>query len=365
MFVRQLSAITLAVLSIASSRPAEALPLFADAYGFSCEQCHSVVPHLNAFGQAFLRAGFRLPASIATRRAFPLSVKVNLAYSSRPDPAQLPKSIVDELELLTGGPVSRHVSYRLEQYLIDGGVPGKTRDAWLAFTSAPAFGSSAAALRLTAGQFTLPLPVDPETQRDTLNHYAIFDQTIGKNPFNFFDDRIGLDAAYGRSVAGPSVHFVFLEGRDPQSHLRPDGIDRMALAQDASVADALYAYRYDGLRKFGLIDDRFWRQAFGLTHWSSRGTFDALVQTGFDSNPAEDVPAVHSSAGFAQLRWEFSPRYVGDLRFDRTSDALAGAHHSVTAAMIYRTRRNERLTIEEVFSGGGVQTLNAAWLFAY
>jgi hypothetical protein len=364
MRVRLLTAIACAALSIASSRPAEALPLFAHEYGFSCEQCHSVVPHLNDFGQSFLRTGFRLPASVPTHRAFPLSVKVNLAYSSRPDPAHLPATIVDELELLTGGPVNRHVSYRLEQYLVDGGVPGKTRDAWLAFTSAPALGSRAAPFRITAGQFTLPLAVDPETQRDTLNHYALYDQVIGKNPFNFFDDRIGLDMAYGRNVGGPSFHLLVVKGRDPQSTLRTDGTDRMALAQDASATDAVYAYRYDGQRAIGVVDDRFSRQAFGLTHWSGRGMLDALFQTGFDSNPEVGVAPVHSSGGFVQLRWEFSKKYVGDLRFDQTSDALAGAHHSVTAAMIFRTRRNERLTIEDVFSGGA-QTVNAAWLFAY
>jgi hypothetical protein len=361
---RRAVAIAFAAMSIAYARPVEALPLFAHEYGFSCDQCHSVVPHLNEFGQAFLRAGFRLPPSIATHRAFPLSMKVNLAYSNLPDPTHLPKAIVDEVELLTAAPITGHISYRLEQYLVDGGVPGKTRDAWLAFTSAPAFGSQTAALRITAGQFTLPLPVDPETQRDTLNHYALFDQAIGKNPFNFFDDRIGIDAAYGRNGAGPSIHILALKGHDPQSGLPTNGTDRMALVQIASSSDALYAYRYEGARSLGPVDDRFWRQTFGLTHWSARGTFDAVVQTGFDSNPGVQVSGVHSSGGFAQLRWVFSPRYVGDLRFDETSDTSAGARHSLTAAIILQTRRNERLTFETVFSGG-TQTLNAAWLFAY
>jgi hypothetical protein len=353
-----------ATLSFACARPAGALPLFAHEYGFSCEQCHSVVPHLNEFGQAFLRAGFRLPPSVARNRAFPLSVKANFSYSSQPDPNHLPKAIVDEVELLTGAPITRHISYRLEQYIIDGGVSGKTRDAWLAFTSAPTFGDRAAPLRITAGQLTLPLPVDPETQRDTLNHYALFDQTIGKNPFNFFDDRIGIDAAYGRNDAGTAFHLLALKGHDPQSGLPTDGTDRMLLGQIASATDIAYAYRYDGARMSGAIDDRFWRQTFGLTHRSGHGTLDALLQTGFDSNPAAGVSAVHSSGGFAQMRWEFSPAYLGVVRFDQTSDALAGARRSLTASMIIRTRRNERLTIEDVFSRGA-QTMNAAWLFAY
>ena len=357
-------AIAIAIMAMACARPADALPLFAHEYGFSCEQCHSVVPHLNEFGQAFMRAGFRLPSSVERNRTFPISVKLNFAYSSQADPNKLPKAIVDEVELLTGSPITRHISYRFEQYLVDGGVPGKTRDAWLSYTSAPTFGNTAAAFRISAGQFTLPLPVDPETQRDTLNHYALFDQTIGKNPFNFFDDRVGIDAAYGRLAGGPAVHLLALKGHDPQSGLPTDGTDQMMLGQDASATDVAYAYRYEGARKLGTIDDRFWRQAFGLTHWSGRLTLDALLQTGFDSNPDAGVSAVHSSGGFAQTRWEFSPKSVGELRLDRTSDALTGARQSLTATMVFRTRRNERLTIEDVFSGGA-QTLNAAWLFAY
>ena len=170
--------------------------------------------------------------------------------------------------------------------------------------------------------------------------------------------------AYGRNDAGPAFHLLALKGHDPQSGLPTTGTDRMLLGQDSSATDMAYAYRYDGARKFRSIDDRFWRQAFGLTHRSGRGTFDALLQTGFDSNPGAGVSAVHSTGGFAQMRWEFSPTYVGDFRFDQTSDALAGARRSLTASMIIRTHRNERLTFEDVLSGGA-QTLNAAWLFAY
>ena len=38
----------------------------------------------------------------------------------------------------------------------------------------------------------VPLPVDPESFRETAQHYAIFDRTIGENPFNFFESKIGV-----------------------------------------------------------------------------------------------------------------------------------------------------------------------------
>src|SRR5215472_2249422 len=179
------------VVVIGFSRPAGALPVFAHRFGLQCEACHTVVPHLTTFGEAFLADGYRLPPSFDRHPAMPVALKVNVAYSSAADPSGLPKAIVDEIELLAGAPVGERLSYRFEQYIVDGGVPGKTRDAWISYTTQPGFGSAAPSFRVTAGEFTLPLPVDPETQRDTENHYAIFDQTVGADPFDLFEDKIG------------------------------------------------------------------------------------------------------------------------------------------------------------------------------
>ncbi|HLW38133.1 MAG TPA: hypothetical protein VKR99_06865, partial [Candidatus Eremiobacteraceae bacterium] len=109
-----------AIFLAALPSPAHALPVFAHRYGFSCETCHTVVPQLNPFGQAFLRAGFRIPNLRANGWVFPVAVKTNIAYSSLNTPDNLPKIILDELEFLAGGPLGKQFSYRLEQYGIDG-----------------------------------------------------------------------------------------------------------------------------------------------------------------------------------------------------------------------------------------------------
>src|SRR5438132_1630849 len=97
--------------------PAEAIPVFAHRYGFTCQQCHSTVPQLNEFGERFRAAGFRLPGA-ASHGTVPLAVKVNLTYSSEPDPGHLPKALVDEIELLTGGSRGK-LSYFVESYVVD------------------------------------------------------------------------------------------------------------------------------------------------------------------------------------------------------------------------------------------------------
>lgn len=111
---------------------AQALPVFAHRFGLSRQACHSTVPHLNAFGQAFAASGFRLPR-LSRNAIVPVAVRVNLAYSSDADPSGLPKAIVDEVEILTGGAIANRFNYFLEQYAVDGGRPGRPRDMCLQY----------------------------------------------------------------------------------------------------------------------------------------------------------------------------------------------------------------------------------------
>jgi hypothetical protein len=351
-------------LFFALSGKARAIPVFAHRYGLSCQVCHATIPHLTPFGQAFLRAGFRLPPNVPAHGAFPVSVKVNVQYSSAPEPRTLPKVIVDELEFLSFASLAQHFSYRIEQYAIDGGAPGLTRDAWLSYSSRPDFGATAATLQATAGQFTLPLPIDPETQRPTLNHYAIFDQTVGANPFNLFDDRIGLDGAFGKQVRGVDLHVLVLAGHDPRSGLPRAGTDTMFAAHGTTPEATFSAYRYDGRRPLGPVSDRFWRQALAASVYRGKAEVDALAQTGRDSSADGFGRVVNSRGGYAQVMWSFSPALTSITRYDTTYDALAGKTESVTASLVVRVRPNMRFTVEGVARNPG-GAVNAAWLVAY
>ncbi|MBV8150748.1 MAG: hypothetical protein JOY59_04260, partial [Candidatus Eremiobacteraeota bacterium] len=87
----------LLLAALSAPRPVVALPIFARQYQVSCAKCHSVIPHLNEFGAAFLASGYRIPG-LQPGPAFPLATKVNLSDSSQnqgngPDGAGLPKAI--------------------------------------------------------------------------------------------------------------------------------------------------------------------------------------------------------------------------------------------------------------------------------
>jgi hypothetical protein len=351
-------------LMIGVQSRAYAIPVFAHRYGLSCQVCHTIVPHLTPFGQAFMRDGFRIPPGFPSHAVVPVTVKVNVQYSNQPQPATLPKVIVDELEFVSAASISSHFSYRFEQYAVDGGFPGLTRDAWVTYDSRPQFAGNVASLRATTGQFTLPLPVDPETERPTQNHYLIFDQTVGANPFNLFDDRIGLDTAYGRQVRGFDIQGLVMKGHDPQSGLPTLGLDTMIAAQHASAPARFSAYWYRGERPLGPINDAFSREGLGANFYWDRAELDLLAQAGHDSSANGFGLGAPSSGGCSQLWWWFSPSLLGVARFDTAYDALTGTDRSMTTSLVFRPYRNASLTLEKVF-GWGHNTTNAAWLFAY
>jgi len=346
-----------------------ALPIFAHRYGVSCQTCHSIVPRLNAFGQAFKDAGFRWPGGVTGDRTFPIAVRVNLAYSSLPDPTGLPKAIVDEVEFLSAGPIDRHLLYYAEQYSLDGGRPGKTRDAYLEYQTRPldAWSSNVKALDvdLVAGQFTLPLPADPETMRPTENHYAVFDQTVGANPFNFFDPRIGVNLGIGN--ADGWVRALLIKGHDPQSGLQTDRPDTMLVGEIGGSRLSLFGYTYEGARPLGGPPDLFQRRGLALKSIEGRSRFTALVQTGFDSNADGLGTAAFSSGGFVQEEYALTPLWIGVVRFDRAYDAIAGPMTAMTYSLSARPYLRARFTVEYVVAqeGSVTRALNLGWLFAY
>ena len=343
-------------------RPAAAIPVFAHRYGLSCQACHTTVPRLTEFGEEFRNRGYRLPGG-ARRGAFPAAVKVNLAYASD-GAGSLPKAVVDEVEVLVGGPIGTRGSYFAEQYVVDGGAPGRSRDLWAAWRATP--DGARIPVTVRGGQFTLNLPVDPETFRETTDHYAIWDQTAGDNPFAFFEPKMGLTLAAGNALHGLSASVAAVRGREAGATSPARGIDRELYVQHAMPNVALSAYRYDGIRTIGGVDDRFWRAGYGVAVTRGRAHLDAVYQHGFDTH-ANAGGALVSSGGFAQLRYDLTPRLFGVARYDGTQDIAFS--RTLIAGFGYRVARNARLTVFDTHrrdaDGMRRSTLSTALLFAY
>lgn len=333
-------------LAVAGATRVEAIPVFAHRYGFTCQACHTEVPRLNGFGEAFLARGYRIPGIAPRAGVVPIATKIKLAYGSDPDPSNLPKAIVDEIELLTGGTVGTRGSYFVETYLIDGGRPGSVRDAWGAYHIG-AYERARTSATLTGGQFTLPLPLDPETFRETQAHYAIWDTVAGRNPFNFFDPHQGVALELG-SGAATTLTLAALAGHDRSSGLPAYGFDRMATGRHAVGPFVASVYRYDGARRFEGAIDRFWRQGYGLGVVLPSLALQAVYQHGFDTDDGSQT-ARRTSGGFMQARYALGERSFAIARYDATESG-AGPYRALVLGVGQRFSHNTRLTLEDVFT---------------
>lgn len=328
-----------------------AIALFAHMYGVTCQKCHSVVPHLNEFGAHFMASGDRIPG-IQPGPAFPLATKLNLLDSSEnqgggPGGAGLPKAIVDEVEVFSAGAIGSRGSFFVEQYVVDGGEHGLLRDAWVNDrlnswdARIPAY--------IQAGSYTLPVPVDPETFRETYQHYTLFDQTVGNNPFNFFDPKVGVKVTVGDTLRGLNAQLFAGPGYDRVSGLPKTGTDTMEVLADAIGPLTPSVYHYEGERPdVGGLLDRFTRTGWGLVYNRGKWTSESVLQTGWDSS-ANGVGAA-SSGGFTQLRYAFGARFFALGRYEGTNDPTNGFARDGVLLLGYGPTRNSRLTIEDVIA---------------
>jgi hypothetical protein len=320
-------------------------------YGVTCQKCHTVIPHLNEFGVHFLASGDRIPG-VQPGPAFPISAKANLLDSSEyqgdgPNGQGLPKAIVDEIEVFTAGAIWTRGSYFVEQYVVDGGEHGLLRDAWVNDRINP--WDARIPLYIQAGMYTLPLPVDPETFRETYQNYTIFVQQVGNNPFDFFTPKLGTKLTIGDTLQGLSAQIFAGPGHDRQSGLLTTGTDVMEYVSDAMGPLSASYYHYVGERPdVGLLLDHFTRTGEGLVYNRGKWTSETVLQTGWDSS--YNGIGYASSGGFTQLRYAFSARFFALARYEGTNDPNNGFQRDGVVLLGYGPTHNSRVTIEDVIA---------------
>jgi hypothetical protein len=318
-----------------------------------------------------MASGYRIPG-VQPGPAFPLATKVNLVDSSAnqgtgPNGAGLPKAIVDEVELFTAGAIGTRASYFVEQYAVDGGMPGLTRDAWVMDRVNP--WQARIPLYVQAGSFTLPLPVDPETFRETYQHYTPYDQTVGTNPFTFFDPKIGVRLSVGDPARGLNGQFFAGPGHDRQSGLASTGTDTMGYLQDSIGLLTLAAFRYQGVRPTAAGADSFSRTGYGLVfnQWG-RLSSETMLLSGWDSTcGVSAVAGCASSGGFTQLRYAFGRKLFALGRYEGTNDPTNGFTRDGVLLLGYGPTERSRLTVEDVISHAPqtTHTMNVQFTIAY
>lgn len=104
----------IAVVTVAAGgQRAGAIPAFARKYKLTCGRCHTMVPRLSSFGYAFQRAGYRLrndDHKLTLSDALSLMAEYNIVQDN---PSGGADANIGDVEVQTGGPLTKHVSGRL------------------------------------------------------------------------------------------------------------------------------------------------------------------------------------------------------------------------------------------------------------
>lgn len=182
-----------------------AIPAFARKYNMSCQTCHSPFPKLKPYGDEFAGNGFVLADKEAPRyfietgddqlsliREFPLALRLEgyVTYNNK-NSEKLDFTAPYLLKFLSGGAVTKNVSYYFYFFFSERGEVAGIEDAYIMFNNL--FDQD---LDLYVGQFQVSDPLFKRELRLTFEDYQLYRVKPGLTKANLTYDR-GLMLTYG------------------------------------------------------------------------------------------------------------------------------------------------------------------------
>jgi len=205
------------------AQDAWAIPAFARKYRVSCMQCHSPVPRLNAFGEAFAANGFEFAvgepprdtvgtsdALLRLQNDIPLAIRFDSYVRAQNKPTGGQNSIDLQapwvIKLLSGGQIADKVSYYMYFLLAERGEIGGLQAAYVQFTDVAETG-----VRLIVGQFQVSDPLFKRELRLEYEDYQPYRVRVGLAAADLTYDR-GLTALWSPRE-GTDLAFEVVTGR--------------------------------------------------------------------------------------------------------------------------------------------------------
>jgi hypothetical protein len=222
-------------LVLASLLPAEAsaIPAFARRYKISCQTCHNPFPTLTDFGATFAANGYRMSATeepmdtigtgdelLALMKDIPLAIRLEMyaqAYANGKVATdfQYPYGI----KVLSGGAISRKISYYFYTFLVERGEVGGVEDALVMFNDI-----GKAPVDLIVGQFQVSDPLFKRELRLEFEDYAVYRARLGDVPVDLTYDRgiMAMADVAGFTLTGQVLNGNGIGGAQPDRRFDVD-----------------------------------------------------------------------------------------------------------------------------------------------
>ncbi|MDH7513756.1 MAG: hypothetical protein QHH14_12490 [Clostridiales bacterium] len=360
-------AISMAVLFHAAGVSLLGIPAFARKYSMTCKTCHAPFPKLKDYGDEFAGNGFAIADKEAPRyttdtgdsflsllREIPVALRLEgfLTYNNS-HARQWDFTSPYILKLLSGGEITKNISYYFYFFFSERGEVAGIEDAFLMFNNL--FGSD---LDFIIGQFQVSDPLFKRELRLTFEDYQIYRAKVGESSINLTYDR-GMMLTYG-FPSGTDFTLEILNGTGigEANPLRNFDSDRyknfvFRVTQDIGNNFRLGGFTYLGKEEKQGVGNSLWMLAADATVTASLFELNLQVVERRDDDPYfthGDDPAIKTRGGFAELL--FMPK-GGDSRFYMASlfnwvnsEAQELDYGSLTFHVGRMVRRNIRATAE-------------------
>jgi hypothetical protein len=354
---------------------ADAVPLFAQRYHFKCTVCHSVMPELNAFGNAFRDNGYRLPG-LAKHGTTIVALREQFEYQR--DPATGTRRFAAAGAILGAVEVGQVEAF-LHETLGSYGSPASPFLMYLATRDANS------GILYRAGLFELPLPHSPIQRNDTLVAYGYEGAGVGLNDLSLATTRWGLEAektlgavrvagtlavgngggsAYGgppvstgRTEAFATPEFGLFTAVPIARWLRV-GVDALSGARSITVVGR--PTFTDGYQRGGA-----WVEA-------NAGRFGLLAEQyyGRDGNGDGNGDTINSRGGYVRLRWALGSHAFLGVREDAAATPAATRSLLWYAEVMPTTHMRFLIEQQRPIPGGptsleGALTIGFPWPLGY
>ncbi len=201
--IRRLALTALTMTLLAPAPVSAAIPAFARRYRVSCQLCHNPVPALTEFGEAFAGNGLRMSSDEEPRDTIDTGDELLWLFQDVPLAVRLDAyvraygngNVVTDfqtpwnLKVLSGGPISRKLSYYVYFLLYERGEVGGLEDAWVQVNDI-----AGQPVDVTVGQFQVSDPMFKRELRLEYEDYAVYRARIGDQSADLTYER-GLMAA--------------------------------------------------------------------------------------------------------------------------------------------------------------------------
>ena len=314
--------------AVAVPSAASAMPIFAQRYHLTCGECHTAIPELNAFGNAFRNRGYRFPDSVPRHGTTVAAVRYNMEYEN--DPAAGSRRFSPSASILADEDVGR-VNVYLHYGLGSGGAPASVYLGFLSTYDA----HTRELYRL--GLFEVPLTQSPGQRLDSISEYGYFGTAVGHNDLALNAPRLGIETERGIGNATLIGTLAFGEFKGSAYGGAPVFTGTTTTAERPEIglygrfpitSDVqLNAQVLDGARTIGLpgrapFADPYDRIGYGadFTFFHKRLDLTAQQWLGRDGDPDGDRNPIDSSGGYLRLKYFATPHVFAAVRYDAAAN---------------------------------------------